>query len=412
MMRMFWACALIRLKWWIRRPLEVAVLVLLVPVSMLLLFYLTQNTIQEEGIRVAVVDEDQSVYSQLVIERFASQPIIALETMTRETATRRVQANQVEAAIIFNDGFMDHMLQKEREERIDLLYSPSSLTRVLLSELVASEVLRLSSNVHAAHYVNDRYEQLGLLSLTDQELIKNDRVSTELWQKAWKESDSYWEPEPLMTIDYITAGEASPEETTNSAGGVYHIPLLMGCLSAVILFLCIFMQQWLVDDLRLGVRKRVKGMGVSPIVYVAGHSLPTFLFVMLQGYVAMILFFRINEIQLTWGLVILLLLYMMAACTFGTYIALLAKSALQLQTLGVLLVLLTSLAGGSFINLSEWSDEFRWLSYGTPQAWFLKGIRESMTEAMAPIIWPAGCVLVAFTLLFVGLSAERWRRQS
>ncbi len=424
-MKMIWTCAWLRMKWWLRRPVELSFLVLIVPIAVVLLLLLTGNSAQEEGIRVAVVDEDQSIYSEVVIDRFSTQSIVSVEKMNREEAIQLVQTNKIEAAIIFSNGFMDQLIDKKRAEIVELYYPPSSLTHVLISELVASEVLRLSSNVQAAHYIDDKYEKLDLLSREDKKMIEQNRVPTNLWEDAWNQSDSYWEPEPLMSITYIDGGlhsrigETETSDESESQAWIYfEIQFLMGCLSALILFLFIFMQQWIVDDYQLGVRKRLKGTAVSPLLYIIGHSIPTMVFVLLQGILALVLIFGMNQfaLPLTWEIVFLFVLYVMATFSIGTYIAILVKSPLQLQTVGVLFVLFTSLAGGSFVDLSEWSDSVKWLSYGTPQGWFLNGVRDILPYvgegSVGSAVLLTGCALCVFTLFFTALSVERWRKQS
>lgn len=403
MWNIFWASVSLRWKWWAKRPLEVSVLFLLVPLTMFLLTTIIQGVGQKDGIPIVVVDKDQSNYSQLVIERVAEHPIVSLERSDEEEAIRLLQTQKVEAVFIFNEGFMEKLQQADRKQLLEMLHTPSSLVAGLLTEVFTSEVNRLASNSQAAHYVSRKYEELGLLQ------VQGDRHETSLWQETWEHTDSYWEPEPLMSIRYLEPdrfshiGQRNEQEVENKGLISYELQLLMGWLSALLLFVLIFVAQWLVEEKQNGILKRLKSTAVSPFFYVIGHSFPAFMFALIQGGFTFTMIFWLYDfaVPLTLELLILFFMYILAAFSLSLCIAIFVKTTGQLQAVGIFIVLLTSLVGGSFIDLGEWVSFFKWLSYGTPQGWFLHGFREGTFE-------PA---LFGFVLLFAFFSIGRWRKQ-
>lgn len=423
MWNIFWSCVLIRCKWWLKRPLELCLLFFIVPITMVLLVSIMQSVAKQEGIPLAVVDEDRSVYSKTVLERIADKPFIAMDIVDREQAVRLLETNRVEAVIILSEGFMDNLLQEKKKEIVEMLVSPTSVAQGFLSEVISSEVLRLSSNGMAAHYITNNYEQLHLLSPSDRSIIKEDRAQTRLWQEAWDHSDSYWEPEPLMSIVFLEQNDLSKNEQieTNTASGSlvlirYELQLLMGYFTILILFVFIFLQQWLVEEKMNGIQNRIKSLGVSPFSYILGHSFPALLFVIIQGVVTTLFVFWQYDfvIPLTWELILLLILYMVTAFSLSLCIAIWVRTLVQLQVIGVFLIILTSFMGGSFMDLGEFVHLANGFSYVTPQGWFLKGWKESLPiigeKSVITIIWPSLLALAGFIVLFTLLSVGRWRK--
>ncbi|OIJ22322.1 hypothetical protein BKP45_06695 [Anaerobacillus alkalidiazotrophicus] len=403
MWNIFFSSVSLRWKWWAKRPLEVSVLFLIVPLAMFLLTTIIQGVGQKDGIPIVVVDKDQSNYSQLVIERVAEHPIVSVERSDEEEAIRLLQTQKVEAVFIFNEGFMEKLHQADRKQLLEMLHTPSSLVAGLLTEVFTSEVNRLASNSQAAHYVSRKYEELGLIE------IEEKRHETSLWQESWEHTDSYWEPEPLMSIRYFELdrfshiGQRNQIEIENGGLVRYELQLLMGWLSALLLFVLIFVAQWLVEEKQNGILKRLKSTAASPFFYVIGHSFPAFIFAFIQGGFTFVMIFWLYDfvVPLTLELLILFFMYFAAAFSLSLCIAIFVKTTGQLQAVGIFIVLLTSLVGGSFIDLGEWISFFKWLSYGTPQGWFLHGFREGAFE-------PA---LFGFVLLFSFFSIGRWRKQ-
>ncbi|WP_078554123.1 ABC transporter permease [Bacillus alkalicellulosilyticus] len=418
MANMFWSCVWLRCKWWIKRPFEVLFLVLLLPLLMLLLISLTQSVTQNDGIPLAIVDEDDSDYSRLIVKRVHEHPITSVEVISHEQAERFIQTNRVEAVIIFRQGFMSSLLEEQRKETVEMLYSPSSITQGLISEVISSEILRLSSNVKAAHYVSEKYYELDLLSFDDQQRFHEDIFMTRIWEEAWSHSDSYWEPEPLMSIDYqepnrlvhMRENRSQQEEMTFSLVE-YDLQILFGYLSTLIFFMFVFVQQWLVEEKLNGVQKRLGSMSVPPLAYVIGHSVPSFVFVTSQGILSLLIIFWSYDfvVPLSWQLVCLFIFYMLATFTLSLYIAVTVKNASQLHIIGTSIVLFTSLVGGSLIHITEWMPWVKWLSMLTPQGWLLYGwdVGHLYEKSIAlPSVIFIGCIL-----LFACLSLGRWRKQ-
>lgn len=409
-----WHCTLIRGKLLIQRPLELLLLLLALPLTMILMSQLLQSSIHGEGIPIAIVDQDQSEYSQLVVERVSQQPIVEIHRVDEATATRLVQQHEIEAAFVIREGFMEQMLQGQRKQVIEILQSPASLSTGMLQELFTSEVLRLGSNVQVANFVQEQY--------LDKKRISSDEAVA-LWQEAWAHSDGYWEPEPLMSVRYKELPALAPNreaagevEDPAQEGGIQaqreNVILLFGWLSALIMLLVIFLQQWIVEEKQNGVLQRVKGFSSKSSLYLLGHSIPIFTLVLLDVWLTLLFIDWHFSYSLfsTLDLLVLLLFYIFVCFTLGFCLASWVKTTAQLQGAGLTIVLLTSIFGGAFVALADWTKLFQLFSQWTAQGWLLKGVRDILYySADSSVLGLSVAVLLGFSIFFLILGIWRWR---
>lgn len=141
------------------------------------------------AIAIGIVDLDQTKYSALITERVSKNDTISIETLSQEEALKQVSTGKLEAVFILKQGLMDEILKGKTNEIIEIVKSPVSLSAEIIGELFSAETMRLSSNVDTANEISQLYG-----SSLDEKNI--------LWKEAWERTDGYWEPGPLITIDY------------------------------------------------------------------------------------------------------------------------------------------------------------------------------------------------------------------
>lgn len=234
--------------------------------------------------------------------------------------------------------------------------SPSSYSAGFVREVVAGEAFRLIMNNLAANSVTSKYDELGI----DKGSSFRDEVIAY--------SDSFWEPEPLMTIDYRelrgTAAEAvdrvsMPAATASSAG----------LITAFIMFFMLFGIGWLVEERTNGTIKRLSAWRGAVAVSFGGSILALFAAGVLQiamfGMILRLLF----GIVLFNGILsyIALLSYLLAVVAISMFLSSILKTQAQLQAGAPVIALLTGFVGGCFWNFVEMPERIRLLSLLTPQ---------------------------------------------
>lgn len=428
---------LLRCKLIAKRPVEAVLLLLLLPLAVYLATIFLPSQLGTEGIPVALVDQDQSPYSRLVLERVSQEPLVQALFISEEEARRLILQGRLETAFIIKEGFMEKLKQGERRQIIEVVHAPSSLSVALMRELVGREVIRLASNAQAANVVQKEYLKRNIISTDEAE---------RLWHEAWEHTDEYWEPEPLMSIIYrefplfpspdksreqteATLIEENPEQNLEA---VYQdvaasslalereqLVQLFGWLAAFIMLLAIFLQHWLVEERKEGLLSRIRGCSSKPVLYVLGSSLPMLLFLILElGLSLLVIHWQTQQTDylgvslLTNALLLsLLFIYTLFCFCFALALALMVRTNAQLQGLGVTVVLLTSIFGGAFVPLKEWTAGLHSLALFTPQEWLLRGIRAGLSGATTwSNISPSLAVLTILLLCAFFLAMWRWQR--
>ena len=246
----------------------------------------------------------------------------------------------------------------------------------MVAEYLASEVVRLQANTLAADQVVEAYEARGL-------------GRDSLWQEAWTYADSFWEPEPLMRIDYreMQAGRPVSDQTSPA------VPLtLHGLIASLVLFNTLLTAGSLIDERRSGVLLRLRTTHIGPGRYLAGTALAA----ALTGAATLVA--ALAVVGHTPGPVETALLAVYLAASTGASLAAgaLLRTRFELQVTAPLLTLFTGLLGGGGTVLAGLSHRFTTLALFTPQGWLLEGLR---AHAAGGSPWLACAVLTLWGLI-------------
>ena len=305
-------------------------------------------------IPVAMVDEDRSISSSLLMDRLTGEE--GIDLLYRQGKSREMLENsQVEQIFIIKPGFAGSIERGESDGLIEMYSSPSSYSADFTREVVAGEAIRIIMNSMAANDVISKYSELGM------DMGSDFRDEVEAY------ADSFWEPEPLMTIDYRelrgTAAEpvdrvSMPAATASSAG----------LITAFIMFFMLFGSGWLVEERTNGTIKRL-GAGHGAVAVSFGGSI----LALLAAGILQIMMFSIIlkvffDIVLFNGILsyLALLTYLLAVIAISMFLSSVLKTQAQLQAGAPVIALLTGFMGGCF-GIYRDAGKIRFLSLLTPQ---------------------------------------------
>ncbi|MCL2058581.1 MAG: hypothetical protein FWH01_05930 [Oscillospiraceae bacterium] len=116
-----------------------------------------------------------------------------------QAAARLIQTGALEAVLVVNPGFSDNLYAGEPDNVFAVYCLPGGIARGIVAELFAAQVSRLYFNCDSAsRVVRDAASAARSArrpALTDDEIA-------EIFDAAYAFCDAYWEPEPLMTVEY------------------------------------------------------------------------------------------------------------------------------------------------------------------------------------------------------------------
>jgi ABC-2 type transport system permease protein len=339
-------------------------------------------------IAVAAVDEDNSGYSGLLLERLSGKEGIGLYITEHKSALELLERGKAEQVFIIKKGFEDAVKRGESKGLLELLSAPSSYSADFTREIVSGETIRLVTDNMAANSVEAQY---GKLDIKQSGSFRNEVLAY---------TEALWEPEPLMTIDYkelrsgvVTKSEqqALPVSSASSAGLV----------TAFIMFYMLFGSNWLIEERMNGTIKRF-GAGTGALaVSFWGGALALFA----AGALQILLFSVVQKVFFGVALFsgpfsyLVLVAYLFAVTSTSMFLSSVLKTQAQLQAGAPVLALFTGFIGGCFWNFVAMPGKLAKLALLTPQGWALNGINSLLANSSDA----AGAIIPILVLFFTAL---------
>ncbi|ETI67994.1 ABC transporter permease [Neobacillus vireti] len=336
--------------------------ILLHPLSLVLIFFiplgltLIVGHLVEKGqkqleIPIAIIDEDHSDFSRLLVERISGQAKIHLYQVSGEKAERMLLRNDVDSVFVIKKGFQKRLLTGEREQSIEVWISPFSMAEGIVREVIASETARLTSDVKAADWVVKVYKSLD---------IQMD--SSKTWNAAYDYTDSQWEPEPLMTIQY---DQLYLEESGAGKSGFGDSPYLRLWTFFTMLG-CFLTSDWIVREKGV-LFFRIQSTYHGLVSYLIQNTVALFLFHLFQTLLTFYIFVKTNIIQMRPELLLLMFVYLFVCLSFSIWSASFINQIGSYYIVSFLFVIIIGILGGSFFPVQEFSSTLLKLSVIFPQ---------------------------------------------
>ncbi|KMJ56367.1 hypothetical protein AB685_22300 [Bacillus sp. LL01] len=321
-------------------------LLFLVPIGGVLLFgTLVEKGQQEIAIPIAIVDEDDQPFSQAVVDHISNQDRISVVTTSRDEASDMLLRHEVDSVYVIKEDFEVALKRGDRRKTIEVWTSPQSLTTGIVNEIIASMVVRLTSSVNAADRV------LVLSSLLELPLEAGEDV---VWQETFEFSESQWDPEPLLTIDYRDISNGG--ETSDTMG--HWLNPYLGMWTFFTLLISILVTDWVIREKGL-ILPRVRTTFAGIRKYLVVHFMVYVSFFMLQTLAIYFILLYLNKVEPSVSLFVSMMLFGCVSMAISFLLAAWSKNLVNYHILGMMIVVGLSLVGGSFIPVHELTEGLR-----------------------------------------------------
>ncbi|MCA0970690.1 ABC transporter permease [Halobacillus litoralis] len=240
----------LHLNKWKKRPFLYVLLFTFPLLATVILYPLLKNTADETAVPVAIVDQDDSGYSETILERIGNSERIRFTVMDESEAEEAVRKGSMEAAFVLEDGLESALNEGDVDDVITWIRADESLFDVYAKEAVGAEVMRLAMSARAGL----RVEQEG-----------------GSFEEAFDYSEQYWEPEPLFQMSF---SERSPENQAVEAPKLESWQVLI--MQVFFLYgwvLAIFFLRAVQDDEREGRLQRIELVQQTKVNYFISHFL-------------------------------------------------------------------------------------------------------------------------------------------
>ena len=406
-MRMLWTLLAKDMKRIRRNPMPL-VINLSIPLMITALIGLVFGGGNENGsglgtIRVAIVDEDESVFSSILgggISQGEAAEFLEPVLMSREESEQQLLDNSISAAVIIPKGFTQDYLSGDGPLKIELIKNPAqSFHPAIIEELLGVLVeglnalsLNFQSEIAGWSEVFQKDEPVDFLKISRLFVEQDGRV------KAVKE---YLDP-PLVGYTELTEEQNQPEEESEQPAGAIFAFLLPGLASMFLLFLSDNCIRDLYRETTAGTMDRFRTLRPRLELFILSKVAYAIVVAILSGGILFgggALIFGI-EWQNPLAVTCYTLGFGIFATGFMSLLAALARSEKKADVLNTVIILGISIGGGALFPAQQLPPVFRdFISPILPNNWFIEGIRAVQFENAAD--WP----VVAGQLAIVGLFA-------
>lgn len=349
----------------------------------------TPSTPQGRVYPLAIIDEDRSLASALLIESLKNEPNLAVTTTERADLDKLIADMKVFAGFAIPPGFGEALSAGQGTELSLITYRGSNMEWGI-QPVLRRNLMGLASDFRLALQMAGSDEEAQVRAAMA-------RIAAERANRG-------------ASLAVESAGRPAAKAEGSSYNALNHSALGYTVMSVMMAIL--MMSGTILYERQHGTWGRLLTTPTDRYSLLAGYLLSFFLTGLFQF--AVLVFGTRLIFQVQWGP--LLPLFAVGAATvlasagIGLFLAGIVRSYEQQQTLGIIFVIATSMLGGLFWPLELMSPTMQRIGYLTPQAWAMTGLTEVALRggAWASLAWPL-TVLLALAVLFAGAGLLRVR---
>ncbi|MEZ7173507.1 ABC transporter permease [Sporosarcina sp. OR05] len=324
------------------------------------------------NLRIAVVDEDQTIVSQQIKKRLMLDDMISYELLSAEQAEQQLTEREIEGVLTLTNGAATKVMSGE--PIVEFHYLPGTAIAPIILQQVQQAVLAVEIEVVAA--------QTGSSYLEEDWVALYERMTTNVEQiPVWTEQATRVPSTGMTSVSYSSAGFA-----------IMFVMMMMLTMTGI-----------LIEAKQMGIWSRLFTSPVTRFQVLAGYFLSFFFVGWLQFGVLIVLSSVLFGV--TWGnpfgLAVLVTGLIVCIVGLGIAIASLVQTAEQQNAIGTLIVISTCMLGGVYWPLSVVPEVMQKIAYFVPQSWAMKGFTALIAEggALQDIAMPL-LVLLGFAAIF------------
>lgn len=345
-------------------------------------------------IPVVIVDEDQSGFSHMLKDFLEEEPYLKVLEKDLEAALADLRENRIEGIYRIEEGFEEE-IRRDQVPRVTSYTSSVAQGGSALGEIVISRSIRILSSARAANLIVSREEERG-----------NGEARETLWRQSFEQAESYWEPEPLMTLslkEVLTEqGEAMEGEVSGNLGAA---GLLTGPHGLLIIYSTLFSLRIFYkrrEEVSRGLYKRQAQIAGETTLY-TGKFIGDFFFLSLHHGILLLSIYLLQGEGLRGGLTDQILLLLMVQVLLIGWWSLLSNFSVgkDFWVVGLPMgVLATSMIAGALWSPELNPEALRTLAMAFPQGIYLNGVEYSYIasrgELYTALLWGTGlgCILL------------------
>jgi ABC-2 type transport system permease protein len=320
-------------------------------------------------IPVGIINLDNGTYGSSFESYLAKEKDIVIVTKKDEIELETlVKDTEVTVGLIIPQDFSEN-LKLNRSVEIKLLKSEKS-SSYFIEELIGKVAKRMSVDALSANFALEKLSTLVQVP---------ESAKPEIWERAYKIADAYFEPSPSIAVDYKVLTVEQKEQNLAvgmnlSSPGFAAMFVMMGVF---------FAGAAMVAERHHGTLARLLTTPTSKFSIISGQMLGFFLLGLIQ-FLILILFgqfvLRVNWGNSPFGVALLTVSYVLAVTGLGTLLSVFVRTSAQAGTFGTLVSIVTSMIGGSWWPIEIAPKFMQSIARFTPQYWAVNGFNKIITR--------------------------------
>lgn len=358
--------------------------------------------------RVALVDEDDSPASRSLVDALEKMSVHIRrelregDALTRETAGWLVEKGHVSAALVIPAGYGANQFALDvGGARVELIIDE---TQPMAGDIIGG-MLQMAAGMALFDMFDD-----AIAKLTGQHWLgkpgKSRTTVENPLASAGATAESSAKPASLLRVDKVGVsaehGDALPPPSLLYLAGLVPMFLLFNASGAA---------SGMLEELKLGMTRRILAAPVDAGHYLCGHLLMSLVLSLLQVssiYALAWVLFKAPIFQFAGGLAAVTIATAFATVGFGVLMASVARTAEQLNSIGTVVILGMSAVGGSMfprIFMPEWIKPAglftinAWAYDGLIDVIRGKGIAGAAVEIAVLVCVGVACAMIGSMLL-------------
>jgi ABC-2 type transport system permease protein len=381
------------------------------------------NSSQPARIAVAIVDQDDSTISRLVLAGAEADKNLRISTSTVDEARDLVKRGKISVGVVIPKGFGERAGQaffgNGEKPPLDVLYDPSrnievAMVRGIMTEHIMQAVSReMFGGEQGRALVQKTLPQIEASTMPDDQkraLVDMLKSVNSLYNRPGADADANRGPRGI-TMPYTVHEQAVTSGDNVAYNGYAHSFAGMGI--QFLLFAAANLGIEILLERQLGLWRRLRSAPVSRVTLLGGKMASmtiVCLMTLLVSFTFAVIVFGVRIQGSLLGFLGISVACSIMAASFGLLIAALGKTPAATRGVTTLAVLMMVMLGGAWVPTFIFPQWLQQLTVIVPARWAVDGL-DAMTwrgiglaGAVAPM-----AVLLGFAVLFWGIAMSRFR---
>jgi hypothetical protein len=348
---------ILRLKL-IYRDKATLILAIVITILMgLIIHTLYENIDEGSKIPIVFVDEDNSTISNKLYNNLLSNELLRTVKTSYKEGIKMLKNGEVQVVFLFNKGSEDKIWNSQLDKLINIYYISGNHMPLVLSDIVASEMLSEISVITAVNYLDK--------ALGD---VKN---KSEILEKSYMYGNNKLENTKkgyYINVHYVNINKNAEIDKDSIKNDIIYKKIILGIILSFITLFTLFSTINIVKDREITIDKKIGITTTNNFIIIFGNYVSVVIASLLISTVFSLLlaFYSNNFLIVFLKIFIVTLFFVLAFVSLILFIASLFNKVSSFVVVGTTSIIILGIVSGSFFNIDMSNNILKNIAYLIP----------------------------------------------